>query len=140
MVVQTGQDKKIHIKEEIFGKICASISKNRYETGGIIGINSRGIVCAFQLDHITTAYPYEYRTNTRFLNDVIERWAKVGITFAGIVHSHMHNNCISREDIEYAREILKANEFMKDIIMGIIDLSGEAEYIEWYLINAETVM
>lgn len=138
MVALIGKDKKIHIKKEIFREICASIRKNRYETGGIIGAGLQGEICAFQPDDITTAYPYEYRPNTQFLNDVIERWAKVDIAFAGIIHSHMHNSCISREDIAYAREILMANDFMKNVLMGIIDLSGEDEHIEWYLIDSET--
>lgn len=106
-----------------------------YWIGGIIGIDKNGLICEFQYDNSVSYNCFEYRPNTEFLNKIINYdWSEREISFAGFVHSHPHNSIISDADIKYAQKIMKANE-MKNILMGILDLSGKSEVIKWYRID-----
>ena len=138
MVVQIGKDKIIRIEDDIFSSICNTLKRFQFETGGIIGANEHGVISVFQFDDIKKPRYYEYYPNINFLNKIInEEWQSNKITFAGFVHSHLHNSEISKQDIEYARQIIESNIFLKYILIGIVDLSVEKNKIQWTVVNKE---
>lgn len=132
MAVRIGKDNTIHIKNDVFNEICKTLKYYRYETGGIIGADENGVISAFQFDNIQNPKMYEYYPNTDFLNRVINReWKEKNITFAGFIHSHLHNCKISQDDIKYARLILKSNTYINNILIGILDLSKDMNELTW---------
>lgn len=134
MVVQIGADNSIQIKNDVYNEICHTLRKYPYETGGIIGTDERGVITAFQFDKIQNMALYEYCPNTEFLNKVINgRWNKRNINFIGFVHSHLHNSECSRQDVEYARQILKTNKHINSLLLGIFNL--EINSIKWTVIK-----
>lgn len=135
MVAQTGKDNLIKIKKEVLKKICSTLKKYHYETGGIIGTDENGVISAFQFDKITAPRLYEYCPNTMFLDNIINNeWAKSDINFIGFVHSHLNNAVLSPQDIKYARKILAENDSIKEIVIGVINLNANNN-IKWYMIN-----
>lgn len=140
MDVQIGRDNTIHIKKDILDEIFLSLKQYNYETGGIIGVNERGVIAAFQFDKTHSYNPFEYCPNVDFLNQVInDIWTKENVEFVGFVHSHLHNAQVSRQDILYSRKILKANTFLDDILVGILDLSKQT-VIKWYVVSIEGIV
>lgn len=140
MDAQIGKDNFLLIKKDTFIQICSSIKKNHHETGGIVGTDSNGMITAFQFDKINNPELFEYYPNTSFLNNVINNiWSNVNVSFIGFVHSHLHNDCISQQDIDYGREILKENKFLSNILIGIIDLSKKTHCIKWYKIDENSI-
>lgn len=136
MAVLIGKDNTIHIKRDVLDEIFLSIKQYNYETGGIIGANKRGVVSAFQFDKTLSSNPFEYRPNVDFLNQVInEKWAKQNIEFVGFVHSHLHNGALSIQDVIYARDILKENCCLENILIGIINLGVSENQMEMYLLD-----
>lgn len=139
MDVQTGADKHIFIDGKITNKICKNLSKYNYETGGVLGSTNNTIV-EFEFDKYSSHELYEYYPTTTFLEKIInEVWKRKNVSFIGIVHSHLHNNEISHQDIAYCREIIKANDSLEELIMGILDLSDEHNSIRWYSVSSFSV-
>ena len=140
MVALTGQDKMHFIKESVFLSINSQIRAFHCESGGIVGFDQNGVIAAFQYDNVQSPKLYEYYPNTTFLNEVINgRWMDNEISFAGFVHSHLHNNQISPQDISYCREILNLNSFMEFVLAGIIDLSSKTDSVKWYEVLEDSV-
>lgn len=136
MAVQIGKDNTIHIKRDVLDEIFQEIKQYNYETGGIIGVNERGVISAFQFDETHSSSPFEYCPNVDFLNDVINgKWANKNIVFVGFVHSHLNNGTLSTQDVIYAREILKKNCCLENIFIGVIDVSENKNHIEIFLVN-----
>ena len=132
MDVQTGKDNEILIEGEVLSEICQILSRYPYETGGIVGANENGIITTFQFDKTHTSSLFEYCPNIEFLNQVInENWTKQNIEFVGFVHSHPHNGCISKKDIEYAKQILRENRELDSILIGVFDLSKKTQTVKW---------
>lgn len=137
MAVQTGPDK---IRKTIYEQICKHIRQYRFETGGIIGVNEQRIICDFRFDNIISPAKYEYLPNTHYLNEIINSvWMEKNISFVGFVHSHLHTDNISQQDINYVREILKVNSFLEHILVGVINLEDKDDCIRWFLISMECV-
>ncbi len=135
MVVRIGKDKKICIKKDVLDQICNTLRKYRYETGGIIGSDSREVISCFQFDRIAKSCLHEYYPNISFLNNIINRiWSKSDIEFIGFVHSHLNNDDLSPQDIKYAQEILTVNDNMDYILIGVINLNVNNN-IKWYIVN-----
>ena len=136
MAVRIGKDNTIQIKKYVFEEICKTLKRYRYETGGIIGVNKEGVISAFQFDETDSSNPFEYYPNVVFLNQVInEEWANENIEFVGFVHSHLNNDTLSIQDVIYARDILKENCCLENILIGIINLSLNESQIEMYLLD-----
>lgn len=70
------------------------------EIGGILG-EKNGIVCTYYFDKKYQSKKFaKYVSNVKSLNAQIEHWAKNGIKFCGIFHSHMPNETnLSSADI-----------------------------------------
>lgn len=136
MDVHIGKDDNLYILKNVHDEIISFICRNHYETGGIIGFDENGVVSAFQPDQIKNPDLYEYHPNIVFLNKILQDdWGKSKISFAGFVHSHLHNDSLSREDVAYGRKILQKNSFLPYVLMGIIDLSREQCDIKWYCVK-----
>ena len=137
MDVQIGKDKTIHIQKDVLDEIFLSIKQYNYETGGIVGVNKVAVISAFQFDETLSSNPFEYCPNVDFLNQVInEKWADQSIEFVGFVHSHLNNRNLSMQDVIYARDILKENSCIKNILIGVIDLSIKKNNITFYILDA----
>lgn len=140
MDVQIGRDKSLFLSKITHLQICSEIKKYPYESGGIIGTNSKGIITSFEFDKPYVISKHEYYPNISFLKNIInDKWLESKTAFVGFVHSHLHNYKISQQDIKYAREILTVNSFLNDILIGIINLSDNVDLVKWYLINKESV-
>lgn len=136
MVVQIGKDNTIQIKKDVLNEIFLLIKQHNYETGGIIGVNKKGVISAFQFDETLSSNPFEYCPNVDFLNQVInKKWTKQNIKLVGFVHSHLHNDTLSNQDVIYAREILKENSCLNNILIGIINLDENKNHMEMYLLD-----
>lgn len=136
MAVRIGKDNTIQIQKDVLNEIFLSIRQYNYETGGIIGVNERGVISAFQFDETLSSNPFEYCPNVDFLNQVIkEKWVNKNIKFVGFVHSHLHNDTLSMQDVIYARDILKENCCLENILIGIINLSVKENQMEMYLLD-----
>ena len=105
------------ITEAVLHDICDNLHIVPPEKGGIIG-SKNGIVGTFFFDDgAVQAERYAYVPNVDMLNDVVAQWAKKGICFAGLFHSHPHPQTeLSIADKEY---ILKIMEAMPDSIMEL---------------------
>ena len=135
MDVQIGANNQIFIKQIIIDKIRCSLGKYNYETGGIIGLSNNTIV-EFEFDAYSPHEQYEYYPTTDFFEEIINKeWRSKNISFIGIVHSHKHNNRISVQDISYCREIIKANDEIEELIIGVLDLSDEDHRLKWFSVN-----
>ncbi len=136
MAVQIGKDNTIQIKKGVLAEIFQEIKQYKYETGGIIGVNKKGVISAFKFDKTHGSNMFEYCPNVDFLNQVInEKWANENIEFIGFVHSHLNNCEISTQDIKYARQVLANNKCIDAILLGIVDLSKKLNFIRWYNIQ-----
>jgi len=110
------------------------------ETGGIIGTDESGTIMAFQFDETRSSNPFEYCPNVEFLEEVINgAWEKENISFAGFVHSHLHNCEISPPDITYARDILMANPALNYIFLGIVILDRKTDFIRFFHISKNSM-
>ena len=78
------------IKRKILGEIISTIGTCEPETGGILGVKD-GVVCEFYFDKNADCQIGEYCPNTVDVNSKLVEWAREGISFAGIIHSHPNN-------------------------------------------------
>ena len=64
------------------------------------------------------------------------------IKFIGIVHSHLINKELSKEDIEFARDLLNSSTELNFIIMGIcqLDYSFTQKGIAWYQVSQDEII
>ena len=96
------------IKRKVLEEIRSTIGTQEPETGGILGIND-GVVCAFYFDKNAEHRIGEYSPNTSDVNLKLAEWAKQGIAFAGIIHSHPNGlSELSEGDREGIFTVLKA--------------------------------
>ena len=131
MAVLIGKDNTIHIKRDVLDEMFLSIKQHNYETGGIIGVDKKGVISAFQFDETLSSNLFEYHPNVDFLNQVInEKWVNENIEFVGFVHSHLNNDDLSLQDTIYARDILKENCCLENILIAIINLSVKENQME----------
>ena len=76
------------------------------EWGGIFG-GDNGIVREFCYDNSGPSQQALYCPNVTFLNNVMKEWDCRGISFYGIVHSHMEGQAtLSQGDIRYIRAVM----------------------------------
>lgn len=91
--------------EHIF-KIANS---KKVELGGILGTDNNEIISRIVTDSSENSFTckFDYYPNIDFLNKEIESWAKQGISFMGIFHTHF-SGCknLSDADKKYIKEIM----------------------------------
>lgn len=105
------------ILRDVYEEMKAFLSRTPVEAGGIFGMRN-GAVCRFMAEGHTSAL--EYRPNVSFLNAAIAEWAREGIAFAGIAHSHPNGVLrLSRGDVGYAEAIVAANPQMRQLYFAV---------------------
>ena len=116
------------ILKSVYLKILGSYPVPPPEQGGILGIKN-GIVCEYYHDgscNIADRAVYEPDVDT--LNRKIEEWDAQGISFGGIVHSHLSGqNTLSAEDKKYI-----------ELLLGT--LNGQTLYFPIVIPSAEQVI
>ena len=108
---------KLKILRDVYEEMKAFFSRAPVESGGIFGMRD-GAVCRFLAEDHTSST--EYRPNVSFLNAAIAEWAREGIAFAGIAHSHPNGVLrLSRGDTDYAEAIVAANPQIKELYFAV---------------------
>lgn len=94
------------IKKSVLNIIASAYPAVPPEEGGILGIY-KNIVCAYFHDKGYGNNGFAiYEPNINKLNEVLALWNHKGITFGGIVHSHLPGqNTLSKADIDYIASI-----------------------------------
>lgn len=112
------------ITDSILKNILSSFPSAPPEHGGIIG-GKDGIVSVFCYDNAGPSEQAVYIPDTAYLNGVIEEWYRSGISFYGMVHSHMKNeHGLSTGDIRYIEAIMAKTEPGEKLYFPIV-LSGK---------------
>lgn len=100
------------IKEIELNYILCNVPVLTCETGGLLGADISGIIVQTVLDRGIAANQnskYSYYPNLQIFNNYIQVWAKMGICFAGIFHTHYSNKAVlSDEDINYIKKIFRS--------------------------------
>lgn len=98
--------KDMKMTNETFIDILSSFPSAPPECGGIIG-GQDGVISRFCFDNKGSEKQAVYEPNADYLNRIIEEWSQSGISFYGIIHSHMKNEPdLSRGDIEYIQLVM----------------------------------
>lgn len=92
----------------IYEKIVSNCPKVPPETGGIIG-ETAGVVTHYEFDSgnsFSNGYD-TYSPNAVYLNQIIIKWASMGVHFCGIYHSHFPSGIyLSKLDRQYISKIM----------------------------------
>jgi proteasome lid subunit RPN8/RPN11 len=124
----------IKIKAEVYNNIINTIGKSPIESGGIIGMKN-GVICSYYFDGYTNSKS-EYIPNVNALNKVISDWFNDKIEFVGIVHSHPNQlNILSLNDINYAKELLSVNSYLKEIYFPIVTIKYDKIFLTFYSVS-----
>ena len=90
------------------------------------------IICAYYFDKGNYSFD-EYRPNCLKLNKVIKKWAKDGIEFVGIIHSHQNGYAKpSLQDGVYMKQMMHENKFLKKMITPILTRDEKGSKIVFY--------
>ena len=92
-----------------------------------------GCICSFVLDENYVSQ-YEYRPDVVYLNTEIQKWNAMGISFCGIVHSHLYGfNQPSESDRVYARRLFLLGSNITSLYFPIVtfDSCGNTQ-IDFY--------
>ena len=101
-----------------------AIGSSPIESGGIIGFKNDSI-CAFEKDGSYHSR-YEYRPDAELLNSIIGEWNREGISFCGIVHSHLYGfNSPSLSDKVYASNLVRFGENISEMFFPIVTVNEE---------------
>ncbi len=102
------------------------------EMGGILGADASGIVTNFYHDKSGVTTAKNYIPDVEILNGVISDWSKIGVRFAGFVHSHSPQKIsLSKPDVAYARKIKKYCA-LEEILM-LLYIPAERKFFRYIL-------
>lgn len=108
----------MRIEKSIYEEIVTAFTNAPIESGGILG-RKNDILCKFFFDGGDSATEYHIRTEV--LNPVIAEWAKSGVVFCGIIHSHPNGSgCPSKADKAYAEKILLSSPYLQYVVFPIV--------------------
>ena len=111
------------VSAALLDEMRAAFSGRTAESGGILGMRG-GVVCRFAFDG-GEASKVEYLPNTDRLNAVIGEWRGEGISFCGMVHTHLGGcTALSDADIESIRAIASAVQ-RECLYFPIVTFEGE---------------
>ncbi len=97
------------ISSEIINCIISQVPNQKKESGGLLGFDNDKTIVRVQLDKglFKDSNKYTYYPNVPLFNQIICEWAKMGISFAGIFHTHYSDKAVlSDADIYYIEKIL----------------------------------
>lgn len=123
------------ITNKVLDDIISTIGSKEPETGGIIGCDAFGTICAYYYDSLGTTESHCYVPNETSLNRVIsEVWYPKNISYCGFIHSHhpMYPK-LSEADYRYAGCIIDENIHMSSIFMGIVIPNSSIENVQFNL-------
>lgn len=116
----------MYILKSTLDEILAVIGKSPIESGGIIGCRD-GCICAFVFDEAYTSQN-EYRPNVEYLNAEIQKWNAEGISFCGIIHSHLYGfDFPSESDRIYAQKLFTFGANITTLLFPIVTIDGYNE-------------
>lgn len=122
----------MQIKREVYERIIASLSSSNHETGGILAIKNE-VICDFFFDEGKNSSPYYYEPNTQILDDIIEKWENEGLTFGGIIHSHLKGNgLLSANDLKYVKLVREAMPELQHLLFPVLLLAREVPQIRYF--------
>lgn len=114
------------IKKEIVDKIAHIANNKNSEIGGILGASADRVIIDMipDLPEESEMCRFEYHPNVEFLNEKIEEWAKDGIEFAGLFHTHFSGSkSLSDADKVYINAIMEcAKEISQCLFFPIFTL------------------
>lgn len=101
----------VRIQEQVLQKIIKSCLPVPPETGGYIG-KKADIICEFEFDPgIAQVNAGIYVPNVTLLNGVMKKWNDDGISFCGILHTHLPGQeSLSAEDKRFITDIMTLNK------------------------------
>lgn len=106
------------IEKSIYEEIVTAFSNAPIESGGILG-RKNDVICKFFFDGSNSST--EYRIRAEVLNPIIAEWAKSGILFLGIIHSHPNKiKVLSKTDRAYAENILNLFPHLQYVVFPIV--------------------
>ncbi|MBQ7323737.1 MAG: Mov34/MPN/PAD-1 family protein [Clostridia bacterium] len=121
-----------YIQQNILTEIIQTIGDSPIESGGIIGWRNHTI-CTYYFDKTNIQFEAEYTPNVEKLNQIIKHWAKDGVTFIGIVHSHPNGyNRPSISDEIYVRTLMEDNKSLTKLIFPILTKVNGNIKIDFY--------
>lgn len=110
----------MRITDDVMKKILSSFPDAPPEHGGILG-GQNGVVSVFHYDRAGSPDQAAYEPDTEVLNSVIEQWNHSGISFYGIVHSHMENQpTLSEGDLQYIRLVMQSMDIGEKLYFPIV--------------------
>lgn len=99
------------ISKELLNEIIMKLPSELPETGGIIGGNS-DVVTEYWIEipkEKVDGFMCCYIPDVDKINEMIQEWAKKGVEFMGMFHTHYFGvDTLSEGDISYIKEILAA--------------------------------
>ena len=114
------------IKNDTFISILSSHITTVPEQGGILGEKDGKIVAYYHdKDASICSSHAEYAPNIANLNSKIREWAKDGIAFIGMIHSHPKDECtLSDSDMLYIKKIFESYEIGTKLYFPVIVPGG----------------
>lgn len=113
-------DKGFLIEKQVIHALKSVLGGSPIESGGMFGAKD-GVICRYCHDR-HTAQDY-YVPDVQKLNEVIQRWAREGVEFAGIAHSHP-SGCflLSPADLLYSQTIKEDASELTVLIFAILTI------------------
>lgn len=114
------------IKNDVYRSILTSHITTVPEQGGILGEKNGKIVEYYHDKEASTCSSQaEYAPNIVNLNTKISEWAKDGITFIGMIHSHPKDEyTLSNSDMLYIKKIFESYEIGTTLYFPVIVPGG----------------
>ena len=128
----------MYILKRTLEEILDVIGSHPIESGGIIGYKDE-CICSFIFDDSFVSQ-YEYRPNVEYLNDEIQKWNSEGISFCGIVHSHLYGfNFPSESDRIYAHNLFTFGTNITKLLFPIVTIDSINEpHVVFFQFSPET--
>ena len=121
-----------YLSYDVYKNIANTIGSSTIESGGIIGIKNN-VICEYYFDVSAKCSDSTYLPSIDVLNLVIREWNERNVKFIGIVHSHANSyNVPSKNDIDYAKTILKTNRALTFLILPIVTVDKGNIHIDFY--------
>lgn len=131
-----GEPGRLAVDSTVLTRIVSELSQDgTVEQGGILGVDQQGILTEFYHDRDAQLDESSYTPNSTAIENKIEQWRNDGITFFGLVHTHIHMPRLSRSDLVYTKRLLECNPNMEKVVMGLL-VKGE---LRMYLFERDFV-
>lgn len=125
------------ITSNTYSIICNYFDDFSFEKGGALAIRENKIVGFYPIKNLDTKASC-YSPSFDELNVALDVFEKHGWDFFGIIHSHVNgNNKPSKEDVDFIKSFIEANDQFEILVFPIICLKNGSKDIAWYLMDDE---